>query len=156
MAKPSFKLEWDAHEYEHKERTQDWFWAVGIVTVSIAVASIIFGNIIFGILILISAFALSLFATRPPSTLHVVVDEKGVTREHVRYPYSTLKSFWIDVEHPHKKIILRSDRMFMPLIIIPLSDDVDADELHDTLMQVLPEEFHSIPFIEKVLEYLGF
>src|SRR3989344_8453929 len=107
MPRPPFKIEWDAHEYEHKERSSDWFWAVGIVSVSLAVAAIILGNIILGILILISAFALSLFANRPPNILRIVVDEKGVTRGRVRYPYSALESFWIDTEHLHKKIILR-------------------------------------------------
>ena len=156
MPRPSFKIEWDAHEYEHKERSSDWFWTVGIISISTAVASVIFGNIIFAILVVISAFALSLFANRPPSTLHVVVDEKGITRDKFAYPYSSLKSFWIDFEHPHKKIILRSEKLFMPLIIVPLGEEVDIEELHENLSQMLSEEFHRLPFIERVLEYAGF
>lgn len=156
MPRPKFLIEWDAHEYEHRERSPDWFWAVGIISVSIAIASVIFGNIIFGILVIIAAFTLSLFANRPPSTLHVVVDERGVTRGHVLYPFHSLKSFWIDTEHPHKKIILRSEKMFMPLIIVPLGEEVDVEELHGNLLQFLSEEFHTLPFVEKILEYLGF
>ena len=156
MARPTFKIEWDAHEYEHKERSPDWFWAVGIISVSVAIASVIFDNIIFGLLVIIGAFTLSLFAKRPPSTLHVVVDEKGITRGKIRYPHSTLASFWIDTEHPHKKIILKSEKMFMPLIIVPLGDGVDVEELHDKLLISLHEEFHDLPFVEKLLEYLGF
>ncbi len=152
----SFKLEWDAYEYEQKQRSPDWFWAVGIISVSVAVAAVIFGNIIFGILVLISAFTLSLFASRPPNILHITVDEKGLTRGKIRYPYSTLESFWIDMEHPHKKIILRSEKMFMPFIIIPLDDSTDVELLHDNLSRFLSEEFHSLPFVEKILEYLGF
>ncbi len=156
MPRPSFKIEWDAHEYEHKERSSDWFWAVGIVSVSLTIAAIILGNIILGILILISTFTLSLFANRPPNTLRVVVDEKGITRGRIRYPYATLESFWIDTEHPHKKIILRSEKMFMPLIIVPLGDEADIEQLHENISQFLPEEFHSLPFVERILEYLGF
>ena len=156
MPRPSFKIEWDAHEYEHKERSSDWFWAVGIISVSVAVTAVILGNIIFGILVLISAFALSLFANRLPSTIHMIVDEKGVTRSKALYPYSTLKSFWIDMEHPHKKIILRSEKMFMPLIVIPLGDNTDVEEIHENISSMLSEEFHSLPFVEKILEYLGF
>lgn len=156
MARPSFKIEWDAHEYEHKVRGSDWFWAVGIISVSLAITAVIVGNIIFGILVLIGAFALSLFANRLPSTIHMIVDKKGVTRNKILYPYSTLKSFWIDTEHPHKKIILRSEKMFMPLIIIPLGDETLVEEIHENLSILLSEEFHSLPFIEKILEYLGF
>ena len=156
MPRPSFKMEWEAHEYEHKERSPDWFWAVGIISVSVTIAAVIFGNIIFGVLVLIAAFALSMFASRPPQGLHMVVDEKGVTRGKVRYPFSTLKSFWIDTEHPHKKILLESEKVLMPLIVVPLGDEVDVDELHENLSLFLSEEFHDLPFVEKILEYLGF
>jgi hypothetical protein len=152
----SFKIEWDAHEYEHKERSQDWFWAVGIVTFAIAMVSVIFGNIIFGIFILTAAFSLALFINRQPETLHVVVDEKGITRDRVHYPYTSLSSFWIDVEHPHNKIILRSEKMLMPLIVIPLEKGVDVERLEETLSQFLKKEYHSLPLVEKILEYLGF
>src|SRR3989344_5061101 len=90
MPQPSFKIEWDAHEYEHKERSPDWFWAVGIISVSVAIASVIFGNIIFAILVIISAFSLSLFINRPPENAHMVIDERGITKNRTHYPYSTL------------------------------------------------------------------
>lgn len=156
MPRPSFRMEWDAHEYEHKERSSDWFWAVGIVAVALAIAAIIFKNIILGILILVGAFALTIFAKRPPNHVRVVLDERGIVRNKVFYPYSTLESFWIDVEHPHKKIILRSKKVLMPLIIVPLGEEVEVEELHENLSLVLKEEFHSLPLVEKLLEYLGF
>ncbi len=151
-----FKLEWAAHEYEHKERSKDWYWAMGIITVSVAIVSIILGNIIFSILIIVGAFGLALFINRPPETIGVVVDEIGVIRGNVRYPYETLRSFWIDLEHPHNKIILRSRKLFMPLIVVPISDETDPDKLHEVLSQFLQEEYHALPFIERFLEYLGF
>jgi len=101
VAKETFRIEWDAHEYEHKERTSDWYWAVGIVGVSGAVASIIFGNLIFGFLLLLCVFSLSLYINRPPDTTKVVINEVGVLRGDTFYPYSTLHSFWIDEDHPH-------------------------------------------------------
>ena len=156
MAKRTFKLEWDAHVYEHKERSSDWFWAVGIIVASLAIVSIILGNIIFGILIIIAAFSLSLFINRPPETIHVVIDENGVTRSNVRYPYDTLHSFWIDEDHPHKKIIIRSNKLFMPLIIVPLGDSADTEKIKQILDERLEEQFYALPFVERVLEYLGF
>src|SRR3989344_7512526 len=155
MPRPKFSIEWDAHEYEHKERSPDWFWAVGILTVSVAIAAIIFGNIIFALLVIISAFSLSLFINRPPENLHVTIDERGVTKNRTHYPYSTLHSFWIDEDHSHKKIILRSQKLFMPLIIIPLGE-MDSVRVERTLLRYIPREFYTLPFVERVLEYLGF
>jgi len=156
MAHSSFLIEWEAYEYEHKERSQDWFWAVGIVTVAIIIAAIIFGNIIFAILILIAVFALSLFINRPPHEIHIAIDERGIIKENVRYPYETLRSFWIDGEHPHPRILVRSEKMLMPIIIVPLPEDIDEDDIRTVLLDHLPEEFHDIPFVERVLEYIGF
>jgi hypothetical protein len=44
----------------------------------------------------------------------------------------------------------------MPLIIIPLNEDTDVEHLHEKLSDFLTEEFHSLPFVEKLLEFLGF
>jgi hypothetical protein len=155
MAKAPFRVEWDAHEYEHKERTSDWFWAMGIVAIALAVASAIFGNLILSILIILAFFSLTLFINRPPETIHVVIDENGITRGNLRYPYPTLHSFWIDDTHNHRKIILRSQKTFMPLIIIPIGDS-DSEKLQRILSRYIPQEFLSLPLTEKILEYLGF
>lgn len=151
-----FRIEWDAHEYEHKERNQDWFWAAGILTVGIAATAAIFGNVIFGIFILTAVFALALFINRPPEHIHVVVDERGITKDRMHYPYSALKDFWIDIEHSHPKILLSSEKIFLPLIIVPLAKSVDVEKLHASLSDSLPEKHHTLPFVEKFIEYLGF
>ena len=101
-----------------------------------------FGDIIFGILIIIATFTLTLFINRPPDHVHVIVDEKGVTKGGLRYPYSTLHSFWIDVEHSHPRLFLRSQKNFMPLIHIPIGKNVDPENLEDNLLAHLPREFH--------------
>ncbi|MBX4195762.1 hypothetical protein KW796_02300 [Candidatus Parcubacteria bacterium] len=156
MAKSIPTLEWNAHEYEHKERSSDWFWAAGIITAGLALTSIIFGNVILGILVVVSAFSLALFINRPPENIHISINDEGLARGRVFYPFETLAAFWIDTDHPHKKVILRSKKMLMPLIVIPLSDNIDTERLRGNLSQYLKEEYHTLPLVEKILEYLGF
>ena len=155
-APSKFAMEWEAHEYEHKERSADWFWAAGIVTVGAALTAIILHNAIFGILILVSAFTLALFINREPGIVDVRVDEKGITRGRVHYPYETLHSFTIDIEHSHPKILLRSHKFFLPLIVIPLNPEVNTHELAEQLSRFIEEENHSLTLVEKLLEFLGF
>src|SRR3989344_7369515 len=150
-----FNINWLAHEHEYKERNSDWFWAVGIVAFSVAIDSIIFGNVIFGILVLVASFAMALFINREPDEVKVTINERGIARGRVFYPYESLDSFWIDHEHSHPKILLRSKKFFLPLIIVPLGAS-NPEEIHGTLSRFLDEEFHSLPLIERVLEYLGF
>jgi hypothetical protein len=46
--------------------------------------------------------------------------------------------------------------MLMPLIIVPLGNDSDAEKIKEILDQRLPEEYYALPLVEKILEYLGF
>lgn len=156
MAKPDLILEWDAPEHEHKERRADWFWAAGIIVVAIALVSIIFGNIIFAILVIVASFSLTLFINKVPQDIHVAVSTLGIQKGNTLYPIDTLEAFWIDLEHPHKKIIIRSKKPLMPLIIVPVADKTNVDKLRETLLTNIPEEYMDLPFVEKVLEYLGF
>ena len=151
-----FRLEWLAPMHEHKIRSSDWLWAVGIITFSLALASVIFGNIILAIFILLSAFSLSLFINKEPAKIHVVIDEKGITKGRIHYSYKSLTSYWLDTDHPHPKIILQSSKYLMPLIIVPIGDEINAEELDRRLSRFLEEKYHSMPFIENVQEILGF
>ena len=38
------KIIWSALEYEDKIRSQDWFWALGIIVITSSIAAIIFEN----------------------------------------------------------------------------------------------------------------
>jgi hypothetical protein len=42
----------------YSEKSNDWFWAVGIITLTAAALAFIFGNIIFGIFIIVGVFSL--------------------------------------------------------------------------------------------------
>lgn len=152
----SSQLEWEAPEHEHKERSSDWFWVTGIITLAIIFVSIIVGNIIFGILVLVSAISLTIFINKKPENLKLAVTEGGVEREGIFYPFETLESFWIDLEHPHNKIIIKSKKMLMPLIIVPLAEGANVEEIRNVMMKNIQEEYHSLPLLEKLLEYLGF
>jgi hypothetical protein len=149
------RLEWEAHLYEYKERSADWYWAVAIVTGALAATSIILGNIILGILIVVGSFTLTLFVNREPDVIDVSIDERGVRKGDIFYPYEALRSFWIDHTHSHPRFYLRSAKVYVPLIIIPLGD-ADVEEVADLLDNNLEEEHHAPPFVERLLEALGF
>ena len=149
------KLSWQTVEYLHQEKTADWYWIVGIVTISIAVITIILNNIIFGILIIVSSFTLSLFASRKPDLVKVEINSMGVTVGNTKYPYNHLQSFWIETREHTPKILLKSQKVFMPFIVIFI-EDVDPEEVHSLLSKYLPEEEHTEPLLEKLLVYLGF
>jgi hypothetical protein len=149
------KLTWETYEYLHTEKTSDWYWIVGIVTLSIAIIAIILNNIIFGIFIIVASLVLSLFASRKPDVVTVVLDSAGITFGKTRYPYSALESFWFESNDAHPRLLIKSRKMFMHYIVIH-ADNEDSDEIRQFMRQHLKEEELTEPLLEKVLIYLGF
>jgi hypothetical protein len=157
MAKRFAPLHWQTFEYEERERTPDWFWAVGIITVSIAVASIIFNNVLFAIVILLGGFALSLYAARPPREIDVVLDDMGIRVEKFFYPYRTLESFWVEETEHRARVLIKSQRLIMPYIILPINEtEIEPEEIEKYLGRYLPRVFHSESLFHHIMEYLGF
>ena len=149
-------LKWQAPEYHHYERSTDWFWAVGIITICIAVLAFIFNNALFGILILLSAGILVFYALRTPEDVEYEINKRGIMVGKELHPYMTLEAFWIETRNNiEPKIILKSKKSFLPYIIIPVHND-SADEVADVLRNFLEEKELSEPSAHKVMEYLGF
>ena len=151
------RLTWHAHEYEYKERGVDWFWALGIIAITGAVTAIVLSNILFAILIIVGALTLALYAARKPNIIPYEVSERGVRIDNALHPYKSLESFWIDDEYEHRepRLFIKSDRLFMPAIVIPLESHSLA-EIRECLLCYLDEEEYTEPFPYKIMEYLGF
>ena len=149
-------ITWEAYPHHHIERSSDWFWILGIVTLAITIASIVLGNVLFGILIFIAGLVSALQAMHPPQLVPFAVTSRGVQADDKIYPYATLESFYIDDEHRHgPQLFVKSERFFMPLIIIPLPEEY-VDDIEDLVASRLPEEHLEEPFAHILLELVGF
>lgn len=148
-------LKWNAPEYNHYQRSTDWFWAVGIITICIAILAFVFGNALFGILIILSAGILVFYAVRPPLNVEYEINARGVIVGKDLHPYLTIESFWVETRQGEPKIILKSKKAVMPYIIIPVHEE-SADEVANALRQFLEEKELAEPASHKIMEYLGF
>ncbi len=151
----SSPLEWRALEHHHEEKSNDWFWAVGIVAVSIAVTAIIWGNLLFGILILVATFSLILHAVRQPKIHDIKIDGRGITIDSFHYPYKSIDSFYVNVHENPPVLLLKSQRFFMPILVIRL-DEIHPDDVHEYLKEMLYEDELREPLLQKVAERFGF
>ncbi len=147
-------ITWSAPEYEHKERSRDWYWALGVIVFASAATSAIFGNYFFALLILIGGGLLALFSIKQPDTVNYEINDKGVKINDQIYLYPNIKSFWIDRET--SSLFIRSERMFVPIISIPVEFGM-MERLHDIFLEkkVVEEEMTDHPS-EKILDRLGF
>ena len=148
-------LSWEVHEYVHREKSADWYWAVGIITFSIAITSILFDNLLFAIFIILSFLTLVMYSKRMPSLLKITLDERGIQDGNIRYPYSTIESFCIEDQETEHKIIIKSKKRMMPYVVIPIKG-VDADTVHCHLKKFLKEAEHTEPLARRLLGLIGF
>jgi uncharacterized membrane protein len=150
-------LTWEAYEYKDQEMKTDWFWALGIIALAGSIASFIYGNFLFGVFIIFASIAIVFFSTIKPKRITYEICEGGVIYEEVFYPFETLHAFWIDDFNPeNKKLLLKSERIFVPILALPYEDEEEADAIYEILADVIPEEPLQEPWGHIIMERLGF
>lgn len=150
------KISWQALEYKRKEKTANWYWAVIIIALSLVIISLMTHNFLFAIIIVISTIILLSFSVNPPNILNIIMNQKGIVVGKDMYPFATLASFWVEsMDNDNQKILLKSKKIIMPLIVVPLEEHHHLD-IREFLLQYLPEEEIHEPLSQKIMEKLGF
>lgn len=148
-------LRWSAYEHDHIEREHDWFWALGIVAVSVAITSILLNDILFGVLVLVAAFTLALLARTPPDVSSFEVSGRGVRVNGQLHRYSEVISFWVEDEHSARPLLLVDTTKFLsPNLIIPI-EHIDPHLIRAFLREHATEVHMKEPLSHKILQYFG-
>ncbi|MEK7564503.1 MAG: hypothetical protein AAB510_02980 [Patescibacteria group bacterium] len=156
------KLSWTALEYEDKERSRDWFWALGVIVFTASATAIIFGNYFFAALIVIGGGLLGFLATKKPGRVSYELNEKGLKIENNLFVYENLKSFWVQKENhdphmTHPLLFIKSQRIFMPTITVPIDSDEHGEEVRAIFLHKgVEEEEMQERFSMKIMDVLGF
>ena len=139
----------------HRERSNDWFWAIGLITIFASGVAVWFGNGLFAIFILISGASLILFTLKHPQNITYIIENKGLMMGKNLYPWKSIKSFNIknNESESFAKLFIETSKYFLPIYTIPLPKEL-VDEIKKTLPEILPqseiEESKSMLFMEKL------
>lgn len=156
MAEVVQAITWEAPAHTHIEKGSDWFWALGLLAVAGAVGAFIFGDILFGMVILLGATVMVVFTLHEPDLQFFAVTTRGIRVGEELYPYATLESYYIDEDNVQgPQLIVKSERMLMPLILMPIPEEY-IDDIEDILQTRLPEEHLEEPLAHRLLEFFGF
>lgn len=148
-------IAWQALEHDHGDRSQDWYWTVGAISISLIILTAYFGNYLLATVVALAAFASIIHAQRGPDMMYYEIGPRGVVVNNTLYTYSTLASFWIDYLAYRPRIVIKSKKPLAPLIVMPLSD-LDEQLVRDYLEQHLDEVEHTESLAKKLLERIGF
>jgi hypothetical protein len=156
MERGSNAVYWEALEHNHIEKTNDWYWILGIIAIAGSVASMIFGNVLFGVVILLGAMTMFIVSHRHPRVIEYEVSGRGVRIRNDFYPYATLDSYFLDeTNQVNPQLIVKSKKLFVPLLLMPVPVEY-VDVIERIVNARLREEHLEEPFSHLLLEFLGF
>jgi len=157
MQKGDTIFAWEAYEFKDRDMKADWFWALGIIALAGSVASFIWGNFLFGVFIILASIAVVHLGTQKPRRITYEITTGGVVYEGVFYPFETLHAFWLQETDPSdRKLLLRSERMFVPLLTLPFETEDQGMAIFEALDDIVPEEPLQEPWGQVIMERLGF
>lgn len=149
-------IKWQAPEYNYTEKSSEWFWAFGIISISLIVASFIAMNITLAIIFILGAFSLMMLAVKKPFNVNIEINNKGILIGNSFYPYKNLDSFGIEYYKDHVLLIIHSKKMIMPQISIIIDiDQVDPEYVKEYLENFLEEKDHAESVVYKISEKIG-
>lgn len=151
---PSPTLRWSAYEHEHIERSSDWFWALGIIAVSVALVSILFHNIFFAVLILIAAGVLGMIANVPPDLLEFELSDRGIKTGDTLHRFEEVISFWVEEEGERPLLLIDTTKVLAPNLIIPI-EHIDPRLVRAFMQERATEVRMKEPLAHKILEFFG-
>ncbi len=157
LHKESVEFFWESPEFEFKEKSKQWYWYVGIITVLFIVLAIVFKNYLFGFLILIGGFLMFALATKEPMILPVEVSQHGVRVHEDMYAYTTISAFWVGENKNNEPILLlASSRKIAPIISLIIEPHINIMQLREYLLEFIEEVEMKEPLADKIIDRIGF
>jgi hypothetical protein len=146
-------IQWSAPEYTHKEKSMDFLWTIGIVTVVACGLALWKSNSLFAIFIFISGCTLVLFSIRPPQEIGFSIETKGLSLGKVLHPWKDIKGFDIKKGEEYSKLMIQTSKYFLPIYTITFPTNI-REEIKAELLKIIPaveiEESRSVVFMEKL------
>lgn len=131
-------IEWTAPEYKHKEHSNDWFWAIGLLSIIGAIVTIWFKNYIFAIFILLSGSSLIMFSIRQPKDLTFGINKEGVYAGRDFFKWEEIKSFNIknNENEPYSKLLIETKKHFLPIYTLPLPKEY-KNQIQENIIKII-------------------
>lgn len=146
-------ITWTSPEYDQKERSIDWFWAIGLITILGAFFAFYFDNFLFAVLILISGGMFFLLEIHTPHDVEYEINNDNFKMGKTNYPIKTIKYFDIKKLDNNTKIFVYTSDKFLPIKFIQIPEELSG-EIEKELLKFVEkkeiQESHAVKFMEKL------
>lgn len=147
-------ISWRVDTHEHMERSNDWYWGLGLMTLVAAGISVFLGNALFALILLLGAGSLGVLVARGPREHEVKVTQKGLHLDGTLYRWSGVRSFWVEEgRDPH--LLITTQGVLHPQLVIPLLDQNRARNVREYVRKLAAEEEQEPHLGHHVAQMLG-
>lgn len=147
-------IAWHVDTHEHQERSTDWYWGLGLITLTAAGISVFVGNALFAVILLMGAGSLGVLIARGPREHEVRLTPRGLSMDGTLYKWSTVESFWVEENRtPH--LLVTTQGILHPQLVIPLGDPNRARNVREYLRRLVKEEEQEPHLGHDVAQMLG-
>jgi len=150
------RIEWQAPEFEYRERSPAWYWgsiAVAVLALAVAVWQ---RNFLFATFIVIAEIMVLVWSTRTPAMVSFLIDEHRITiHEHASHLFTDIETFSIlDDGSPWATVVFHFHRhLRLPLHVNVPPDRVPA--VRAALSAVIRETAWEDSFLDSLERFLG-
>lgn len=153
----TIEFSWDTLEYEHREKSTDWYWALGILVIISATIAFINKNLLFGFLILMGGFMIGIFAGKKNDPISIEISTRGIVINGKEIKFSDISAFWM-YRNPFgvRKLIFKTNQNIAPMISLPIPEDMRATDIRNFLLKHVTEKELKESFVDLLSERIGF
>ncbi len=141
-------IAWEGPEFEVYERDKQWYIVASVILLLIIAYAVIINSPIMAITFILIGVVGYIYLQKEPRDLVFAVTAQGVFVGNELFSFDEIESFWIFYEPPHTYLLsLALRNRTLPYVHIPLHQ-VDPVQLHEELIQFVPERRQEIGFID--------
>lgn len=135
---------WKAKEFEDFEKTNDWFWGVGLLALVSAGICFWQGAVSFGIFILVAGFTMILFGNVKHTEHSVLITDEGLMIDQNKFLWKDITGFSI-IDDPKstfdKKVLFETKRPINPVVSLPINrSNINPEALKNFLLSKTEEK----------------
>lgn len=135
---PLTVFEWEAPEFRHYPKNPAWYITLFVITGLLVAYQILQQDYFGAISIVIIAGFVTFFAKQTPVHVPMQISDQGIHINDDLIPYQRIKQFWIVDDGVHKTLNFETTAYLNHELTVEL-EDLDADELREFLIDILPE-----------------
>lgn len=133
-------IQWTVDTHNHRERSVDWYWGLGLGSLAAAALSVFLGNALLAVIILLAAGSLGVLVHRGPREHTVSLNPRGVSMDGTLYRWSSITSFWIEQDSRDPHLLITTEGILHPQLVVPLNDPTRAQNVRSYLKRFTKEE----------------